>query len=783
MDRRSIKTGLLFAKKTAPGIVGQSLAVIAVALPIVAGMIEEISAQIFVSAIATILVTSAVLAFPSVYPSIKNTQDASTCFQASLLTLITSTLLAGVLGCAVLFMVPYIDFAMYFVAGIALFFLQGLSLLATGLLTRENMPEVVSRSRLIFGVVSFLGTALVCAYPVVKSGLIWVAALSFALNAAFSFWSFRNRLRSKQIEFESIRFNSSVIKYIRDALPNSFEAFVNNIAGQAPNLAIPLVGPLSAFWALGAKVTSGFATIAIQLVNPWIESGYAVGVRNGDVGQVKKYMRYALMWSVAFASLNSIAIFLAIFALGLLPDNNSTHLALIVFSTISLWACSAALVPISRLLMLGNGLRQQRIWTFCRLALTIVCFLLFNQEQLIVSLSLITSFFTAFFITSLLRTNQVRTVADLADIKILEVVRSLNLGGAQKLLLTRLSSDAPISSNTILFNTHPGELGMLQEFQKANINVVTSSSSGILNSSLSLLRFIKVQKPDVLVFHSPSAALLFKFLRMVRLLKTPIVEVGHSTNYKSKIINGLSTLLNPGLDLFLPVSKAVEQSKRSKFARKVLVCYHGVAIDEMTGWISTHKSEIKLQRERMNMGIQEPLRALFCGRLDTQKGVSYLVPIMKKLKGYPITLTVVGDGELYSWLDSTMKSNGLEDQVLLLGAQPDAWKFMPAADLLLAPSVTEGLGVVVMEAMVAGLPVVASDLPSLREIIVDNQNGHLVPVGDIHEFANKLLALLKNSTQISRMSDSALSHSKLWDAKSNEQVFYNAVLMSVSLKK
>jgi glycosyltransferase involved in cell wall biosynthesis len=261
-----------------------------------------------------------------------------------------------------------------------------------------------------------------------------------------------------------------------------------------------------------------------------------------------------------------------------------------------------------------------------------------------------------------------------------------------------------------------------------------------------------------------------------------LIEVGHSTKYKNGLVGLVSTFLNRGLDLFLPVSKAVANSSRSKWAKKIQVCYHGIDIDAIKTWEATHKDQIEAERQAMSMSLPDPLRIIYVGRLDEQKGVLNLIPIMERLKDQPVTLTVVGGGELIDKVESAIRDSKLAGRVAMYGPRSDAWKFMFSADLMLAPSEFEGLGVVFMESMATGLPVLASDIPSIREIVVDGGTGLLVKIGDHEKFAMRISELLNDRTSLRMMAHNSLSKSELWNNRSSEENFYQLMLAAMESK-
>jgi len=132
------------------------------------------------------------------------------------------------------------------------------------------------------------------------------------------------------------------------------------------------------------------------------------------------------------------------------------------------------------------------------------------------------------------------------------------------------------------------------------------------------------------------------------------------------------------------------------------------------------------------------IRVLFSGNLKTSKGAQWLFPILKKL-GKNITI-------LYT---SGLRGKGaLSEHPRLINVGKIEHKNMPelyqSADILLFPTVREGLPLVVLEAMACGLPVVATNCSSLPELIDSGKGGFLCGLGDVDDFANKINLLAEN---------------------------------------
>ncbi len=126
------------------------------------------------------------------------------------------------------------------------------------------------------------------------------------------------------------------------------------------------------------------------------------------------------------------------------------------------------------------------------------------------------------------------------------------------------------------------------------------------------------------------------------------------------------------------------------------------------------------------------------------KGVDVALRGLKQLPDR-VVLWIVGDGKELERLQSLSRDLSLENRVLFLGHQRNVEPFMQAADCLLCPSVwAEAVGLVNLEALATGLPVVASDIGGIPEFIEDGKTGLLFPPGDPKQLADKISSLESN---------------------------------------
>ncbi|MBO90187.1 MAG: glycosyl transferase group 1 [Rickettsiales bacterium] len=159
---------------------------------------------------------------------------------------------------------------------------------------------------------------------------------------------------------------------------------------------------------------------------------------------------------------------------------------------------------------------------------------------------------------------------------------------------------------------------------------------------------------------------------------------------------------------------------------------------------------------------------VFVGRLVEKKGVEYLIEAVGLLaaKHVGLELTIVGDGPLRDSLKALAKSQGVGDRVRFVGGVPneDVVHFLRSAAISVMPSVVsasgdrEGLGLVAVEAQGCGCAVIASDLPAVRDTVIDGQTGLMAKPADAVDLARKIQTLLEDDALRRRLADGGRRH-------------------------
>ena len=260
------------------------------------------------------------------------------------------------------------------------------------------------------------------------------------------------------------------------------------------------------------------------------------------------------------------------------------------------------------------------------------------------------------------------------------------------------------------------------------------------------------------------------FLKVAKILRKEKVDVIHTHNTQPFIDGTLGALLSGRKIRIVHTDHARDfpDKRRYMFAEWLMshFAYKVVGVSEHTcqnlikyekispkklvtipNGIDGSKFNIQIDREKKkkDLGLTgfDPIIGLGV-RLTEQKGITYLLRAMPEIiKHFPrVALVIAGEGPLEQDLKNEAKTLGIEKSVYFLGPRLDMPELLKLFDLYVLPSLWEGLPMVLLEAMAAGCPIVATDVGGVREAIRNQQNGSLAPPRKSEALSKEILKIL-----------------------------------------
>ena len=362
-------------------------------------------------------------------------------------------------------------------------------------------------------------------------------------------------------------------------------------------------------------------------------------------------------------------------------------------------------------------------------------------------------------------------------IKTIHIITRLDKGGsAENTLLTVMGLDREIY-DVVLVHGLSIESNMaedefraveksLMDVEKEGVRVITIPSLVRrihlfydLRAFFALIKILRNERPDIVHTHTSKAGILGRwaafFVRVPVIIHTPHGHVfwGYFGKLKTRIfilLEKISALVTDRLVMLTEQEKIDHLHFHIAPENKFSVVHSGINLDEFS---NTSVDPAAMKRR---LGIPEDnLIVGTVGRLTSIKGHRYLIEAARKIAGSrpDTTFVILGDGELLDELKNMVTRSDIEENIKFLGWRSDVAEVMSTFDIFALPSLNEGMGRVLVEAMALGRPIVASNIGGIPDLVVDCENGYLVPVGDVETLAARIKKLLDDPEKREEMGE------------------------------
>lgn len=282
----------------------------------------------------------------------------------------------------------------------------------------------------------------------------------------------------------------------------------------------------------------------------------------------------------------------------------------------------------------------------------------------------------------------------------------------------------------------------LQAFSQENgfyIHRVAFSRVRVIGVFLLWSRFfltIRKIRPDII--HAQSFMTGIPACVISNLLRIPYIVWGRGSDVylMDFYVKISSKLVLKNANAILALTDDMRKKLNSIYPRDIYVVPNGINLEQFDDISSNFPNKAGTKK------------ILFVGRFHPVKGVQYLIMAMKKVyEEIPdARLLLIGDGEERNKLERLADNLGIRESIDFIGELPHKKiaGFMNHADVFVLPSISESFGMVNLEAMACGLPIVATRVGGIPNVIKNGVNGYLVEAKKPDEIAEKILLLLQN---------------------------------------
>ncbi|MDP2340172.1 MAG: glycosyltransferase [Deltaproteobacteria bacterium] len=329
------------------------------------------------------------------------------------------------------------------------------------------------------------------------------------------------------------------------------------------------------------------------------------------------------------------------------------------------------------------------------------------------------------------------------SLRVLHVIKSLGLGGAESLLVDGARAAAALDMHHDVVSFLPWKDALIPALRAAGADVTVieaRSSAMILASADKLAKHLRKRRPDVVHAHLPISGVVARIA--CALTRTPCVYTEHNVlerYHPLTLALALSTWPLQRAVVACSGEVALSIERRARGGPRPVIVQNGIsgerfAFDDVAAGLC--RQQLGFDDDAFVIGTVAVQR--------TQKALDRWLNVAAAVhrRCARARFVLVGDGPLRASLEAKARDLGINDVVVFAGLQKDPRPFLWAMDVFLSTSIFEGLPLALLEAMAASRAVVVTAVGGVPEVVVDGDNGFLLRAGDDDGAVSAVLALL-----------------------------------------
>lgn len=354
-------------------------------------------------------------------------------------------------------------------------------------------------------------------------------------------------------------------------------------------------------------------------------------------------------------------------------------------------------------------------------------------------------------------------------LKVLQVIKCLGYGGAERLLVDTVATADParVVYEVAYVNRDQDALVAAIAAHGTPVHSLGASNNADLRWMLAFRKLVTTRRYDVVHFHLPYAAALGQVVMssLPRSKRPGAVYTEHSLWDRARLVNRIvlrASLLNN--ERLITVSQASYDALPASLRRRATTVVHGVELSRADSLIARREELRATARSALGVA-EDELLFMTVANLRPEKGYDILLEAARAIadRGLPIRFAAVGRGPLSSALRARHVELALGDRFHFLGQRDDVLELLAGADAFVLASRHEGLPVALMEATSVGLPIVASSVGGVPQVLENEVDALLVPPGDATALAGAIERLASDPQLRARLARNVRRKSSQFD--------------------
>jgi glycosyltransferase involved in cell wall biosynthesis len=362
-----------------------------------------------------------------------------------------------------------------------------------------------------------------------------------------------------------------------------------------------------------------------------------------------------------------------------------------------------------------------------------------------------------------------RAGTDGRRLRILLVIKGLGHGGAERLLMETVAAGDHDAFHYEVAYVLASADGLADAIAAGGTPVhgLGATRSADVRWLARLRSLVRAGDFDVVHFHLPYTAALGRLAvgTLGRRERPAVVYTEHSLWNKAAVVTkGINRLGVARDESLIVVSQAAHDALPDSLRGRARVIVHGVGRTEADA-LTARRDEVRGQ-VRAELGVPDgDLLLLSVANLRPEKGHDVLLEASRILvdRGVPVRVAAVGGGPIEEEVRARHRVLDLGDHVLLLGQRDDVLRLMAGSDVFVLASRQEGLPVTLMEATSVGMPIVATAVGGVPQVVTDGVDGLIVPPGDPVALADALERVVSDPGLRARLGSAAKVKSAMFD--------------------